>query len=50
MSVRQAHDLCEQIETTIRQRLSNTTVTIHTEPEDELASYQDAEISLPYGK
>jgi cation diffusion facilitator family transporter len=50
MSVRQAHDLCEQIESAIRRRLNNTTVTIHTEPEDELASYQDAEISLPYGK
>jgi len=50
MSVREAHELCEQIENEIRRRLNNTTVTIHTEPEDELVSYQDAEISLPYGK
>ncbi len=50
MSVRDAHALCEQIENEIRQRLRNTTVTIHTEPADELASYQDAEVSLPYGK
>jgi cation diffusion facilitator family transporter len=49
-SVREAHVLCEQIENEIRRRLRNTTVTIHTEPEDELVSYQDAEVSLPYGK
>ncbi len=49
-SVREAHALCERIENEIRRRLSNTIVTIHTEPADELASYQDAEISLPYGK
>jgi cation diffusion facilitator family transporter len=49
-SVREAHALCERIENEIRQRLRNTIVTIHTEPADELASYQDAEISLPYGK
>lgn len=50
LSVREAHLLCDQIENEIRQRLRNTTVTIHTEPEDELVSYQDAEVSLPYGK
>jgi cation diffusion facilitator family transporter len=50
MSVREAHQLCEQIEKEIRQRLRNTTVTIHTEPDDELVSYQDAEIGLPYGR
>ncbi|MCI0693831.1 cation diffusion facilitator family transporter [candidate division KSB1 bacterium] len=49
-SVREAHALCERIETEIRRRLSHTIVTIHTEPADELASYQDAEMSLPYGK
>jgi cation diffusion facilitator family transporter len=49
-SVREAHALCERIENEIRRRLSNTIVTIHTEPADELASYQDAEMSLPYGK
>jgi cation diffusion facilitator family transporter len=50
MNIRAAHELCEQIENEIRQRLRNTTVTIHTEPADELVSYQDAEISLPYGR
>lgn len=50
MSVSAAHDLCEQIENEIRQRLHNIIVTIHTEPADELISYQDAEVSLPYGK
>jgi cation diffusion facilitator family transporter len=50
MSVREAHELCEQIENEIHQRLNNTTVTIHTEPEDELVSYQDVETSLPYGR
>lgn len=49
-SVREAHALCERIENEIRRRLRNTIVTIHTEPADELASYQDAEMSLPYGK
>jgi cation diffusion facilitator family transporter len=50
MSVRAAHTLCEQIENEIRQRLNHTSVTIHTEPEDELVSYQDVETSLPYGR
>jgi len=50
MSVRAAHELCERIENEIRQRLRNTTVTIHTEPADELVSYQDVETSLPYGR
>lgn len=50
MSVREAHELCEQIENEIRRHLSNTTVTIHTEPADELVSYQDVETSLPYGR
>jgi len=50
MSVREAHELCERIENEIRQHLHNTTVTIHTEPEDELVSYQDVETSLPYGR
>lgn len=50
MSIRAAHELCEQIENEIRQRLRNTTVTIHTEPADELASYQDVVTSLPYGR
>jgi len=50
MSVREVHALCERIENEIRQELDHTTVTIHTEPEDELVSYQDAEISLPYGR
>jgi cation diffusion facilitator family transporter len=49
-NVRAAHALCERIEKEIRRRLSNTIVTIHTEPADELASYQDAEMSLPYGR
>ncbi len=50
MNIRAAHELCEQIENEIHRRLNNTTVTIHTEPEDELVSYQDAEISLPYSR
>lgn len=50
MSVRAAHMLCEQIENEIRQRLQHTSVTIHTEPADELVSYQDVETSLPYGR
>jgi cation diffusion facilitator family transporter len=50
MSISEAHALCEQIENEIRQIIPNTTVTIHTEPADELVSYQDAEVSLPYGK
>jgi cation diffusion facilitator family transporter len=50
MSVSAAHALCEQIENEIRQRLQNTTVTIHIEPAEELISYQDAEVSLPYGR
>jgi cation diffusion facilitator family transporter len=50
MSVRAAHQLCEQLENEIRRILENATVTIHTEPEDELVSYQDAEVSLPYGR
>jgi cation diffusion facilitator family transporter len=50
MSVREAHELCEQIENEIRQILKNTIVTIHTEPQDELVSYQDVEVALPYGK
>lgn len=49
-SVRDAHALCDHIENEIHQRLQNTTVTIHTEPTDELVSYQDVETSLPYGR
>lgn len=49
-SVREAHQLCDHIENEIHQRLRNTTVTIHTEPTDELVSYQDVETSLPYGR
>jgi len=50
MNVREAHALCEHLENAIHLRLRNTTVTIHTEPADELVSYQDVEISLPYGR
>lgn len=50
MLVKAAHDLSEHIENDIRQQLANTTVTVHVEPEDELASYQDVETGLRYGK
>jgi len=50
MLVKTAHDLSEQIETDIRRQLANTTVTVHVEPEDELASYQDVQAGLRYGK
>ncbi len=50
MLVNAAHDLSEQIEKEIHQKLSNTIVTVHIEPEDELVSYQDVQDGLPYGK
>lgn len=50
MLVKAAHDLSEQIENDIREQLANTTVTVHVEPEDELASYQDVQAGLRYGK
>jgi divalent metal cation (Fe/Co/Zn/Cd) transporter len=50
MLVKTAHDLSEQIENDIRRQLANTTVTVHIEPEDELASYQDVQDGLRYGK
>lgn len=50
MLVKAAHELSELIENDIRQQLANTTVTVHVEPEDELASYQDVQAGLRYGK
>jgi cation diffusion facilitator family transporter len=50
MLVNAAHELSEHIEKEIRQQLSNTIVTVHIEPEDELASYQDVQDGLQYGK
>jgi cation diffusion facilitator family transporter len=50
MLVKAAHDLSEQIENDIREQLANTTVTLHIEPEEELASYQDVQEGLRYGK
>jgi len=50
MLVKAAHDLSDQIESDIRAQLANTTVTVHIEPEDELASYRDVETGLRYGK
>lgn len=42
-SVKEAHDLCELLETDIEQALSNTQVTIHVEPVEDAASW-DAEV------
>ncbi len=42
-TVQEAHDLSERIEAEIRRRLPNTQVTIHTEPEEDEASW-DAEV------
>lgn len=50
MLVNTAHNLSEQIEKEIHQKLTNTIVTVHIEPEDELVSYQDVQDGLPYGK
>jgi len=50
MLVKTAHDLSEQIENDIHQQLTNTTVTVHIEPVEELASYQDVQDGLRYGK
>jgi cation diffusion facilitator family transporter len=43
-SVRRAHDLAEGIEARIRERLANTTITIHTEPLEDPRAWSDAEI------
>lgn len=43
-TVRRSHDLAESIEERIRERLSNTTITIHMEPLEDPRAWQDANI------
>lgn len=43
MSVRDSHDLCDQIEDEIEARLKNTSVLIHVEPEEALAKRPDSQ-------
>jgi divalent metal cation (Fe/Co/Zn/Cd) transporter len=43
-TVQRAHDLAEKIEDQIRERLPNTTITIHVEPVEDPRSWADAEI------
>lgn len=42
-TVQAAHDLCEQVEAQIETRLPNTSVTIHIEPAEDAASWDDEE-------
>lgn len=42
-TVQAAHDLCEQLEAEIEARLPNTSVTIHIEPAEDAASWDDEE-------
>lgn len=42
-TVQAAHDLCEQVEAEIETRLPNTSVTIHIEPAEDAASWDDEE-------
>ncbi len=42
-TVQVAHDLCEQVEAEIETRLPNTSVTIHIEPAEDVASWDDEE-------
>jgi cation diffusion facilitator family transporter len=44
-TVQRAHDLAEKIEADIRERLPNTTITIHLEPVEDPRSWADAEIA-----
>jgi len=50
MLVSAAHDLSDHIEKEIGQKLTNTIVTVHIEPEDEISSFQDVQDGLRYGK
>lgn len=43
-SVQRAHDLCERIETAVRQAMSGTELTIHAEPIESPKSWQDSEM------
>jgi cation diffusion facilitator family transporter len=43
-TVRRGHDLAESIESRIRERLKNTTITIHLEPLEDPRAWQDADI------
>jgi len=42
MSVRDAHALCDRVEDAIRAALPGVEVTVHVEPIEEQASYQDS--------
>jgi cation diffusion facilitator family transporter len=42
-TVQAAHDLCEQVEAEIETRLPNTSATIHIEPAEDVASWDDEE-------
>ncbi|HEX2824851.1 MAG TPA: cation diffusion facilitator family transporter [Burkholderiales bacterium] len=44
-TVRSGHDLAESIEARIRERLANTTITIHLEPLEDPRAWRDAEIA-----
>ena len=43
-TVRRGHDLVESIEQRVRERLANTTITIHMEPLEDPRAWDDAQI------
>jgi cation diffusion facilitator family transporter len=49
-TVQAAHDLCEQLEAEIEARLPNTSVTIHVEPAEDAASWDEEEQQIAIGR
>ncbi len=46
-SVKQGHDLCEEIEVALHQALPDSTVFTHLEPQEDPAAWQDTELDRP---